>query len=728
MMKKTAYILLPLTTLLLAACIDKNVYDESQSNGSEQETANTFDFATTRSITLNVDYSAYDTHGPVFFSVYSENPFEGEGEAMVLKEDVAPIYENYTDAKGLFSQKVTLPAYARELYIVNGNFFVMESMMAAEVQDNTATAVATNYAESSAARAMRTMRRVGTPTNSLETLYQLSYEVDVNTADKRDKQIYKEWATPLGTWDSESGRPNYLLEKTAANAELLFTDEELEGLYQAVSEALTANKTCNKSYRTRADLMLEKDSEVSITFLGGTTCWNNTVGYYYYTEDTKPTNPMDLNIIMLFPNTQEGRWSRDWMPVPDFYGNIALERGDAVKMKYYPHIANGDLSEASDIFPKGTYIGFILKPNGWGMQKCNGDKKYYNSYKGEGDLKKKTSTIARQYNVWASSTNGLSYCNPEQIANDKGAIALPNPDGESRSAKFAYKENDNLQYAIVSFEDACNDLDFDDVVFALKPNALANLPTIEHNKSVTTSVYAYEDLWPSKGDYDMNDVMVELKQQKEFEMRSSDKEYKIYKETFALTTYQNYVELTSGLALKLELRSNPLSIVMKKVNPETADTTVVNFTKESKGNVYLLTDDVKGELNTTYIIEINYKSGITNDSKTALAYPFIYRNNENDDMRWEVHIPYEAPTTKMDFSYFGLDDDCSVPAEGKFFVRSGSYPFAFCLSGVTINNFRNTLLNRDNEKKRISDLYPRFLGWSTSNGEENADWYLHPRE
>jgi len=711
--------------LLATSCQDKMVYDpDAPKPNVDTAKVNMFDFSTAQLVNLNIDYSAYQTHGPVFFSVYGENPFEGTDAEATLRTDIKPIYENYTNAQGKFSGKVKLPAYAEQLYIFTGNFFVMDQLITAPVLNGIASATAENFGSST--RGALAMPKAGAATNSLETLYMLSYEVDVNTGDKVNNQIYKEWQTPLGKWDSESGRPLYLLDKATADPDLVFSDAELEGLYQTISNALVANQTCNEIYVKQADLTLEKESEVAITFLGGVTCWNDAMGYYYYDDAHKPTSPMDLNIIMLFPNTQDGMWTRSWCKHPNFYGNIALERGDVVKLMYYPNIANGDLSGATDKFPKGTKLGFILKPNAWGMQKPNGNKKYYNSYKGEGVLKDGTLDIARQYNVWAASTDGLSYCNPQYIPSDKGAMAIDNPTGSSRTAKFAYRNDNNEEYAIVSFEDGCNDLDFDDVIFALKPvSAFSKLPVVENKKTENYSVYAFEDLWPAQGDYDLNDVIVELKQEKEFSKLSTETDYKIYKQSFSLTTYQNYVTLTSGLALTLETgNATPTSIVMKTVKPNSNDTISANFVKD--GKVYLLTEDVKGELGTTYILEVNYEGGVANtESNMASVKPFIFRNEANG-LRWEVHIPFEPGSDKMNEAYYGQDDDRSDKSQNRFFVRTGNYPFAFCLEGVDIEPFKNTLLRGRYESWLINTLYNEFLPWSISKGADNKYWYLHP--
>jgi LruC domain-containing protein len=705
---------------LFVSCV-KDIEVRGSQPGSENGEANSFDFSTVQNINLSVDYSAYHAQTPVLFSVYSENPFNGSDESMSLREDIRPVFEAYTDRDGKFNDEVKLPAYAKKLYVVTGNFFITDPLMTADVKSGSVSLVAENYS-SSADASRRAARRAGELTNSLETLYQLSYEVNVATGDKTDTQIYKEWQTPLGKWDRESGRPDYLMDKSTADPRLLFTEEETQGLYETVTNALAANKTCNPKYLSPADLVLVKESEVALSFLGGVTCWNNTLGYYYYDEAHKPASTKDVNIIMLFPNTQDGTWSRSWMSNPNFYGNIALERGDVVKLMYYPNIANGDLSGATTKFPKGTRIGFIMKSNGWGMQKTQGDKKFFNSY--NGGPNRKEMPLSRQYNVWGASTDGLSYCNTEGL--NPNDCKIQNPDGLSRTAKFAYESPEGKEYAIIGFEDACNDEDFDDVIIALKPaDVFQELPKIEEKKVSSTGVYGFEDLWPSRGDYDLNDALVEVTHEKTFSVKTETTDYKIFQETFYLTTDQNYVELQSGLALTLKTKENPSSIIMKKVNPATKDTTEAHFVLD--GNTYLLTDNIKAELGTTYILELNYElPGLEKISNVAEIKPFIYRTEGTG--RWEVHIPFETPTSKMITSYFGTMDDKSVPSEGKYFVRNGNYPFAFYLEGANLDNFKETLLLRSNESVKIDELYPSFLPWVLSNGTEHADWYLYPRE
>ena len=707
-MKKSTMMLLTLMSVMMFSCKDKDLYDPNAVKpGEEQKVANTFDFSTVQDVMLTVDYSAFNTHGPVFFSIYHENPFVGEGEDEHLDENIKPIYEDYTDKSGRFNQTVELPAYAKHLYVVTGNFFVTERLMETDVQNGGAKATAKSAGTRAASRAVT---RRGAQTNDVSKMPQLSFNVDGN-GNKIGERVYQDWQTPLGTWDDRSGAPSYLIDKSKVDQELIFSDEDMEGLYATVSQVLNANKACRKTYRDHEDLVLDKASEVTITMLGGSTCWNSSLGYYYYEVGKEPTDTKDLNIIMLFPNTQDGNWTRFDSRKNDYNGNIGVNRGDAIQLMYYPNIADGDLSVVSNVFPANTKIGFILKSHGWGMQ-------------GEDYVIKGFAENDRKYNVWGASTPGLSYCKvPAGFENKKSPYQYPNPDGDSRSAKFAYKTVDGGKYAIVSFEDACNDEDYDDVIFALKPiDAFKPLPEIESDRVVTEGVYAFEDLWPAQGDYDMNDVVVDFKHEREMTRNNTTENFKTIYQTFYLTTYQNYVTLVSGLALKLNTKKKPTSIVMKKIASGSDDEETVTF--ENDGNIYYLTNDVKAELGTTYILELFYKDGVGKDDLASVE-PFIFRKEANDQ-EWEVHIPYEVPTAKMDFSYFGKGDDASKVNDNIFFVRSGNYPFAFYLAGVNIDAFKDTILLRANESKMIDKLYPDFLDWSLSKGTEKPQWYLSP--
>ena len=676
------------------SCTDSNDFaDGKEDKVTPSKTkANDFDFSTKQKVDLIVDYSSYKLYGPVLFSIYNVNPIINEDSGLeYVDESIEPIFEAYTDANGKFDKTIELPAYAKRLHVVTGNFMIGLKRVVAEVVNGSAKAVLERP------KAMAPMTRnhrapgPGESTNDLSKMYSLWCDINTSSG-AQSSQIYKKWVTPLGTWNSATGRPDYLLPSHP------YTSQEFAGLYAAACGALNSGKTCKEAYRADADITLMKNSEVVITALGSMTCWNSSLGYYYYTDQTKPTAKKDLNIIMLFPNTQDGQRDLSW----DYQNNIGTVRGDAIQLMYYPNIARGDFSGATSVFLKGTKIGFILKPNSWG----NLGSEY---------CSKKTSTYYwnKKMNIWASSTDGFS-------TSPTSGVNYPNPSGEAHTAKFSYVANDGKKYSIISVEDACDDKDYDDLLFALDPSdAFTDMAEVENGKTRTFGIYAFEDRWPSRGDYDMNDAVVACEHELQFNSNGN-----VTKEIYYLTTYQNYVELENGLAVTLETKTTPKSIVTKKKAPGQSTASNTSFTKED--NVYLLTKNITTELGATYVFEITYSSGQTMENLSSIK-PFIYRDEENGK-RWEVHIPYEKPTSKMNMDYFGKDDDSSNPSKGEYYVRNGAYPFAFYLSGAKADQFIGTILNRANENRPISEFYPRFISWSTSKGANNTDWYLHPGE
>jgi LruC domain-containing protein len=151
--------------------------------------------------------------------------------------------------------------------------------------------------------------------------------------------------------------------------------------------------------------------------------------------------------------------------------------------------------------------------------------------------------------------------------------------------------------------------------------------------------------------------------------------------------------------------------------------------KESR--MWYLTDDITKEEGVTYVFEITYTKAVSKGQTTIR--PFLWRKQDNG-MQLEVHLPWVGPTSKADKSLFGTKDDKSDPNVKKsngqmmYYVGESIFPFAFHLEGASVDVFKNTILKRENESKRIDTFFPEFLEWSKSNGETNKDWYLHPSE
>ena len=689
----------------------------SPDNKAPVTEANRFDFSTTQEVDLRVDYSDFNAKIPVFFSVYNVNPFVNENTiGEYINPNIKPIFAGYTEPNGKYDQTVTLPAYAKVLHVVTGNFLVGLRRNLVEVSNGQANLVVENPLAKADTRAMTRAAGPGTSTNDLSVMPHL-YEKGDGT------QVYKPWVTPLGTWNSASGRPDYLLDTTDPvniSKGLVFSEDEITGMFGTACDALNSGTNLKETYRAAADLRMVKDAEISITALGSSTCWNSSLGYYYYNENNPPQNKMDLNIIMLFPNTQDGQWPRGAYPNNNYQGNIGALRGDVIQLMYYPNIANGDFSGATTIFPKGTKIGFILKCNSWGQR-----GKDYTIIGG--------GTWNKAQNIWAASTEGMSF------APDGGKC--PNPDGEARSAKFSYTAPNGKQHVVVSFEDACDDKDYDDLMFALNPADVfdfSDVAKIESQKMVVEGVYGFEDKWPEAGDYDMNDLMIDCKHELEW-YTHPDGSKKLNKERFYLTTYHNYITLKNGLAVDLQASDIQTLYVTKIAPGETIQQPTDKMVDKkyyylsqfgwdkSESRMWYLTDDITKDEGTTYVFEVTYTKAVNKGQCTIR--PFLWRKLDNGK-QLEVHLPWLDPTSKADMSLFGTKADKSDPNVKKsngqkmYYVGEGKFPFAFYLEGVSIDAFKSTTLKLENESKRIDTFFPEFLEWSISEGKKSSDWYL----
>lgn len=659
-MKRAVYALLSLT--LLGGCV-KDISDNGSTKPGEE--FNKFDFSTVKATTLSVDYG---TQAEVYFEVYDAAPVRenAEGTTYEKVEGIEPLYAGYTDAEGRFSAKIDLPAYLSKAYIYTPNVHA-RTLLTADKNGAALTASAIETETAAAAKATRA-----------------GYESAAVTGDG--------WKTWLGTYDNTYGRIDYA-----------YTGDELreknwKKLYNAANKVFDTSKACPAEYRSSSDLYLEKDAEVAITFLMSNTCWNCSMGYYYYDAAEHPASLKDVHPIMIFPNTQDGKWSNDPDKAAKYKG---VDRGTAVQLMFYPKIAEGSKEGATTVFPKGYRIGFVLATNAWGnrLPGFTGAKKYR-----------------------AATSDGLSI-------NDKG-VAYKQP----RTAVYRYTNSSlDLNSVICSFEDYTTDQNFSDVIFTMKSNpvdAVVDIPSVDEKPGADDTkrevrllkgIYAFEDLWPSRGDYDMNDVMVKLDYAKTVGSKG------IYEESYLFKTFNNLAGLENGLAFTLggDAVSAELEFsILRPAGKDNPSPEYESYAVEREGNVFLLTPNVKQDMGATYKITAKYASPIA-EGKAAVVKPFIYRTNDDDltpGLRKEVHLPFEAPTAKADTKFFGTSDDKSDPASGRYYVRAESYPFAFFLSGATEVDL-SKLLDPVNEKTPIDKLYPAYMGWASSNGADNADWY-----
>ena len=632
----------------ISSCVDsdKDLYQEAP--GAEINTSN---FSTIQKVQVEIDYSNSESRVP--FSIYDGNPLiEGENTT-ILKENVQALDGAWTDEQGKFTATVELPAYVSNVYIVSTSPFARQAIPGKIVNG---------------------VLKVS------DTDEQLTTRASYRESTRFDRNRFNNlgWNTNLGSFDDRSGVIDYAYKGN--DPKLTLSKSEMNELRTTVSKVLNTLGSCPEEYRTQADLYVEEDeTAVVLTALRGWTCWNSSLGYYYYRYDQAPASLKDVKVYAVFPNTQM-TWNNGSLQASP----QGIKEGTTVQLKYfddpeYPKVKN---------FPKGYYIGFILACNAWNTYFTG-----FNSY-----------TLTEGF--YASSTKGFS--------------TKVNSGIDVRTAMFKDK-NSNIA---IAFEDFMDDQNFTDVVFSLKANPeITNVPPVDEDLNTTiekTGVYAFEDEWPKAGDYDMNDVLVQYTYQKVFNIFNE-----ILSESFTFKTlYNKSTVFTNGLGFILSNEGNAQSIeyFIRKENEK--DFTVASgadkFTRES--NAIILTDNVKTNPNAEYKVTFKYGDKNSNKKQETSIDAFIYRPSKEGN-RLEVHCPMKKPTSKVDTSLFGQYEDCSKPNEGIYYVsnQENIYPFAFYLSNANANDIAELKNFDKNEKKSISEIYPKFIDWAKYG--TNADWY-----
>jgi LruC domain-containing protein len=254
-----------------------------------------------------------------------------------------------------------------------------------------------------------------------------------------------------------------------------------------------------------------------------------------------------------------------------------------------------------------------------------------------------------------------------------------------------------------------------------------------------SSTLAFEDLWPGKGDYDMNDVVVGYK----FQVVSNAQHNVVdLKGTFVLKA--SGAGMHNGFGFQLP-GVNPASIIGTtgaSLLPGSGFTIGPNGTEGGQTSATVIVfDDALRVLgaggspsgtgfNTSHDnaqvppVTLNINMTFMNNGTpgpggavtlTALNIasfnPFIIANSERGR---EIHLPGYLPTSLVDTTYFGNADDDTNPLAGKYYKSKTNLPWALNIYGV---------FDYPIERVSILNAYLKFADWVESSGTLYPDWY-----
>jgi LruC domain-containing protein len=241
------------------------------------------------------------------------------------------------------------------------------------------------------------------------------------------------------------------------------------------------------------------------------------------------------------------------------------------------------------------------------------------------------------------------------------------------------------------------------------------------------STLAYEDLWPSQGDYDFNDLVVDYRFN---EITNADNEVVQIEATLKVRAVGG--SQNNGFAIQFDdLTPGDIASVTGQELTGGLLTMSANGTENGQSNAVIPVFDtpenvinrVGGSFFNTVPTNGTGTSDFINIVITLAApkasvgnapyNPFLVKNQVRGA---EVHLPDMQPTDLANVSFFGTNDDDTNPSAGKYYKTANNLPWALNL---------DTTFEYPIEGADIITGYLNFPDWAQSNGNNFPDWHTN---
>lgn len=432
------------------------------------------------------------------------------------------------------------------------------------------------------------------------------------------------------------------------------------------------------------DLHIVENGEVFVTFVHEGAGYKNSLGFYTYaTADGPPTAIAAEDITLIFPN------------VSYTYSGGGLQTGDTVKI---------------GPFTEGTSIGWVLLSNAFSSRfeaVSSGIHIFYS----ENDLNPDTSPW-RQHVVQIDLGNFIAIGFED--------LLRPGGDNDFNDAVFTVKSNP------VEAIDRSG-LIRDTGINYTAPDTAANTLELQEDPLYEISGYqffpgmdefatlAFEDLWPHKGDYDFNDLVIDYNI-----IETLNTDNKIIQIQISLKIVGIIASMHNGFGIQLGIPPELVASVsgarytkgytfMEPNGTEKRQEKAVIIIFEDAQNHY---DSYNPDESEPLIISINLLKGVTRSELGFAPYnPFIMSNGERGR---EIHLPGYQATSLVHIPYFGSNDDDSIIGTAYMYKTKHDLPWAIHLPEPFAYPF---------DSIKIYDAYPLFNLWANSDGFSHSDWY-----
>lgn len=589
----------------------------------------------------------------------------------------ADLFKAATDGNGYVTASVTVPSQLDTLVIKPAYTGIIQDSKAL-ISNNSINVVLGGTAIASGVLKAST---TGVPANANQANGRLStYGADLTTY------------TYMGKYDSYGAPTDYKVSPSDVISSTFMT---------YLNASLPEQKDVRKLHPsyiasgTASDLKIVQKADVWITFAYEGAGNLNSVGYYTYSTNTPPKTAADIKqVYYMFPNSS----------MPYSGGNLA--QGTKVKL---------------GTFDAGTSIGFVLFGSGWTGSVVNSNApKFYstsNLNPEPGDLSRHTVLLNDlKENLFLIGFEDLNRTTSgcDHDFNDVVLYATSNP--------VTAISTDN-----VAPVDTPVDSDGDGVsdTFDAFPNDPTRAYISYFPSKDNWGTLAYEDQWPLKGDYDMNDLVVNYRY-----TTVSNAQNNVVEMTGDYTVLAAGASYNNGFAVQFPFSASSVKQVTGQrltsgyiksagngVESGQQKAVIVPFdsyrSMVQTPSYFINTVPTNARFNSdTVHVYMQFTAPITTATLGSAPFnPFLISNGHRG---FEVHLPSNTPTDLAEMTIFGTQDDTSVPAAGRYYLSQDNHPWAMSFyQGFAYPT----------EGSPVWAAYPHFLDWAKSGGTQFTDWY-----
>lgn len=482
----------------------------------------------------------------------------------------------------------------------------------------------------------------------------------------------------LGTY-SGAGVPNYLISPNDVLSQTFLSDINSS---LPESQPVPTYRPNYLSASVERNLILSEQCDVWITFVHEGAGYQNSLFYFVYNKNNKPTTISQVDsFIAIFPNASYSG------------SGGGMVSGNKVKIGR---------------FGADTAIGFAIAANAWNGVKPGAGIGFYTTIK---SMNPETNPANKEHVV-------LLYDNPTQRFligfedmnreggsdndfNDVVIYATSNPVKAIETTNII-----NTTPSKDIDEDGVND-DYDEY-----PNDPARAFNVYYPSQSGMATVAFEDLWPSKGDYDLNDVVVDFQYHAvtngSNEIKDLNAKYKlraaggVFKNAFSVEFPFNKsnVTMNSGTTV-IGLESQPTAAVLRVFANSKA---LISTYNTLEGKTYVETDTLFARMTLTTAVE----------ATVGTFNPFIYIDEADKGRGYEVHLPGKTPTSMVNANVLGTNTDATDPASGVYYKTKTGLPYAIAIPEK---------FDYPYEKIQIIQAHKKFAEWVQSGGSLSPDWY-----